>query len=320
MTEARTAVQASARSVVVAVLLITLAAFIFSLLHALVRYLTAEIHPFEAAFLRYAFGLIFLLPWLIRGGATGLRTTRMGAHMLRAAATVAGTLIWFTAITVLPLAQAVALNFTVPLFATIGAAIFLGETVRARRWIATLIGFGGVIVIMRPGIAETTWTMFLPIAAALAIGLGFRQSVSESTHGTYLFLLHRPKSRLELIGTKLLTGTLVFLASMAAPLLIYAFWAATPGTHASPFEWSMTVPAWKAWYAFTIFYLAAFLSGIRPARWYGSRLFPLLALAPAALPLALFPGWRWAEPGVVVLIDAIVIYAILYVAQERDYS
>ncbi len=154
-----------------AALFITAAAFLFSLLHTLVRHMTADLHPFQVAFLRYAFGLIFLLPWLTRSGVTGLRTARMGLHCVRAAATVAGTLIWFMAITLLPLAQAVALNFTVPLFATIGAALFLGEIVRARRWIATLIGFCGVIVILRPGLAETTWPMFLPIAAALTMSV-----------------------------------------------------------------------------------------------------------------------------------------------------
>lgn len=171
MTAPSTTAQASARSIVVGALLITLAALLFSLLHTLVRHMTADMHPFQVAFLRYVFGLIFLLPWLTRGGISGLRTTRMGLHLLRAAATVAGTLIWFMAITLLPLAQAVALNFTVPLFATIGASLFLGETVRARRWIATLVGFCGVIVILRPGFAETTWPMFLPIAAALTMSV-----------------------------------------------------------------------------------------------------------------------------------------------------
>ena len=147
---------------------ITVAALLFSLLHSLVRQITADLHPFEVAFLRFGFSLIFILPWMPRSGAA-LRTTRIGLHLLRAVLTVVGTLIWFTAITLMPLAQAVALNFTVPLFVTTGAKFFLGETVRARRWIATLIGFCGVLIILRPGFGDTSWSMLLPVAAALSM-------------------------------------------------------------------------------------------------------------------------------------------------------
>ena len=61
---------------------------------------------------------------------------------------------WFSALALLPLSEAVALNFTVPLFATAGAALVLGEVVRARRWTATVIGFLGTLIILRPGFAE----------------------------------------------------------------------------------------------------------------------------------------------------------------------
>ncbi|MHA1566290.1 MAG: DMT family transporter [Alphaproteobacteria bacterium] len=168
MNEAPPAALDNARSLAKAATLITVAALLFSLLHSLVRHITADLHPFEVAFLRFAFSLLFILPWMPRSGA-GLRTTRVGLHLLRGALTVSGTLIWFTAITILPLAQAVALNFTVPLFATIGAKLFLGEVVRARRWIATIVGFFGVLIILRPGFGDTTWPMLLPIAAALSM-------------------------------------------------------------------------------------------------------------------------------------------------------
>ena len=67
---------------------------------------------------------------------------------------------------VIVLASAVALNFTVPMFATVGAAIFLGEIVRARRWTATIVGFLGVLIILRPGFTELTPAMALPVIAA----------------------------------------------------------------------------------------------------------------------------------------------------------
>ena len=142
------------------------AALGFAVMLVLVRYISVELHPFQIAFLRYGFGVLFLMPWLLRRGAIGWRTARMDLQLWRAVATILTTLFWFSAIALLPLAQAVSLNFTIPLFATVGAALFLGETVRLRRWTATAAGLVGTIVILRPGFVELSWPMVLPIAAA----------------------------------------------------------------------------------------------------------------------------------------------------------
>ena len=150
--------------VVAGAILMVLAAFGFSGMNALVRLAAGELHPFQVAFLRFFFGACFLVPWLIRLG--GWRSQRPGLHILRACVTTATALLWFSSLSLLPLAHAVSLNFTAPLFATIGAALFLGETVRVRRWTATAIGFAGVLIIVRPGIAEMTPAMALPLLAA----------------------------------------------------------------------------------------------------------------------------------------------------------
>src|SRR3546814_14748840 len=91
-----------------------------------------------------------MLPWLAHHGRFGLRTARLKMHFWRAGVGLVAMLTWFSAIAYLPLAEAVALNFTVPLFATAGAAIFLGEVVRARRWTATAVGIEGVVILLRP--------------------------------------------------------------------------------------------------------------------------------------------------------------------------
>ncbi|HYW79237.1 MAG TPA: hypothetical protein VE890_06640, partial [Thermoguttaceae bacterium] len=96
-----------------------------------------------------------------------------------------------------------------------------------------------------PFVAGDFLGVFCLVAACLAAALGFRQTVGESAKGTFLFLLHRPVSRRWLIGTKLLVGLGLYLVCSVVPVAIYAAWAATPGTHASPFEWSMTIPIWK---------------------------------------------------------------------------
>ena len=141
----------------------------FSVMNALIRILAEDLEPLQIAFLRNFFALAFMLPWLLHKGTAGLKTERFGLHLWRAGLGLVAMICWFYSIALLPLAEAVALNFTVPLFATVGAALVLGEVVRMRRWSATLIGFLGVLVIVRPGFAEVEWAMALPILAAVVM-------------------------------------------------------------------------------------------------------------------------------------------------------
>jgi len=157
------------------------------------------------------------------------------------------------------------------------------------------------------------------VAFCLAMALGFRQSVGESAFGTYLFLLHRPASRLRLIGTKLAVGLGLCLVCSSLPILGYAFWAATPGTHPGPFEWSMTAEVWKVWLAVTIVYFGAVLSGIRPGRWYGTRLLPLVGAGVLAILVASVPWTVMVALAVVLIIDAALVAATLFAARQRDY-
>jgi drug/metabolite transporter (DMT)-like permease len=148
-------------------LLMTGAALGFSIMNALIRAGSLELPAIQIVFFRNAFALAFMLPWLARAGVAGLHTQRLGFHALRATIGLIAMTCWFYSVTLLPLAQAVSLNYTVPLFATVGAALVLGETVRARRWTATLVGFLGVLAIVRPGFQEVTPAMALPILAAM---------------------------------------------------------------------------------------------------------------------------------------------------------
>ena len=102
------------------------------------------------------------------------------------------------------------------------------------------------------------------IGFALALTLGFRQSCWDFRHGTTLYLLHLPVRRRTYFLTKLSTGIGLLLASMSLPMLLYAGWAAWPGSHPAPFEWSMIGPALRLWLLMPMIYLGAFASGIRP--------------------------------------------------------
>lgn len=151
---------------VLASLLMIGAVTVFSGAHGIVRFMSSELHPFQNAFLRSVFGLLVIAPILMRQGGLGeLRDIRRpGLHLLRGATSAFATIIWFWALAVMPLGEAVALNFTAPIFTTILAAIVLHETVRVRRWTATAVGFIGVLIVLRPG-AET-----IQLGALLALG------------------------------------------------------------------------------------------------------------------------------------------------------
>jgi drug/metabolite transporter (DMT)-like permease len=149
-------------------LYMTAAAFFFALMNTCVRLAAdANLHPTQIAFFRNLFAFVFMLPWLFSTKMQGLRTGRFVGHVWRAMIGVCSMLLWFAAVAALPMAQAVALNFTFPLFATILAALILKEDVRLRRWSATTIGFLGVLVILQPWDAAVEWSSALPVAAAL---------------------------------------------------------------------------------------------------------------------------------------------------------
>ncbi len=159
------------------------------------------------------------------------------------------------------------------------------------------------------------------VAALLAVALGFHQTLGETVHGTYLLLFHLPVSRRRLVWIKLAAGLAVYAACTVPPVLLFAIWAATPGTHASPFAWSMTWPVWRILLSMTMLYLAAFLCGLRPARWFGSRLLPLVVAAmPTFLLLEAPLPWWWLPVLITVVVDGIFLICIQHVVRMRDFS
>jgi len=177
-----------------------LAAFSLAAMTTLIRKLSSDMHPFELAFFRSLFGLLFMLPWFLRAGFGALKTERLGLHGFRALVGLVAMLLWFLALSLMPIAEATALNFTAPLFATIGAALFLGERVRARRWGATVAGFIGALIIVRPegfdlGFATT---LVLVASACMAMAVlsikSLSRTESSNTIVLYMGLLMTPMS------------------------------------------------------------------------------------------------------------------------------
>ncbi|MNK21454.1 Riboflavin transporter [compost metagenome] len=141
----------------------------FGLMAVAIRYATRSVPTQEVAFFRNAFGLLALLPMLLRPGRASLKTRQLPRYLLRSAIGLASMLCAFWAIGHLPMSQAISLSYSTPLFVTIAAVLWLGETVRARRWAAVVIGFIGVLIIVRPGSTSfTPGTLVAVLAAVLS--------------------------------------------------------------------------------------------------------------------------------------------------------
>lgn len=138
-------------------------------MNSAIRHVSAELHPFEIAFFRNIFGFGMLLPLLARyGGLRALRTRRLGLHAARGAFNAVGMLAFFLALTLAPLAEVAALNFTSPLFAALLAMLVLREKVGRRRQTGLLFGFLGALVILRPGMEVVSQGALVALLAAAA--------------------------------------------------------------------------------------------------------------------------------------------------------
>jgi drug/metabolite transporter (DMT)-like permease len=142
-------------------------ALAFGILMGLVRYTGDELNVFVISFWRFVFGILFFIPWFLRVGTNGLKTNRAGLHVIRACFLIVASVCLMSAIMLMPLDEATALSFTTPLFTVIGAILFLKEKAGPQRWIALLIGFVGMLVILRPGLELMNWAALLVMVSAV---------------------------------------------------------------------------------------------------------------------------------------------------------
>ncbi len=155
-----------------ALLLAIAATAIFATMHALVRHVSGSLHPFEIAFFRSIFGLVAIAPLMWRVGPSVLVSRNPGLLAVRGLVGGLSLMTWFYGLSIVPIATATALSFTSVIFASIGAAIFLKERMRLRRWTAVVFGFAGVIVIVRPGFAVFDAGSLVIVLAAILWGVG----------------------------------------------------------------------------------------------------------------------------------------------------
>ncbi|MBI4185411.1 MAG: DMT family transporter [Proteobacteria bacterium] len=128
-----------------------------------------EVHPFVVAFLYNLSMLVFMLPVTARRGLAALKTTRHGLYLARGASSAVAVVTWAAALAHLSIDKATALNFTVPVFTTLGAVLVLGESVGWRRLAAVAVGLAGSLLILRPGFGGFEAAALLPLVTAAAV-------------------------------------------------------------------------------------------------------------------------------------------------------
>jgi drug/metabolite transporter (DMT)-like permease len=149
-----------------------LACISFAGLWVMIRLASEELHPFALVVWRNFLGLMWLMPMILLTPGL-LKTDKLPGHMRRAASGVIATFATFYAVANAPLANVLAINYTAPLFATIGAVLFLGERVRWVRGAALALGFLGMLLVLRPGSGEMTPGLWAAVISAITTAFSY---------------------------------------------------------------------------------------------------------------------------------------------------
>lgn len=268
----------------------------FALVNSLAQYLSMYFHlpSTTVALIQYFIALIAIFPWLRSLGLrNALKTDHFGMHCFRVFLSVIGIQLWLWALAYpVPIWQGIALLMTSPLFATIGSGLLLKEKVGTARWIATLTGFIGAMIILEPWSDEFNWATLLPVGAAFfwaSYSLMVKKMSaydSPTTMVVYLLILITPFN--------------VFLAipDFTMP--------------SAPMTWGLLVAAGiltaLAQWAIAKAYAVADASFVQP-------------FDHAKLPLNVLAGWvvfGWAPPGRLWLGAAIIIGSVAFITQWEN--
>ncbi len=185
------------------------AGILFCVLNASMRSLTQHVDPLQAQFLRYFFGFLVLLPVVFMRGWRNYGTQSLKGHLWRGAMQTGGLLLWFMALPRIPLADMTAIGFTGPIFIMIGARIFLSEPMRWERWVAVVLGFVGVMLVVAPRLSGSGGLWHLAMLASAPL---FAAS----------FLLTKALTRHESTGAILVWQNIV-VAVISLPLALWAW-------------------------------------------------------------------------------------------------
>ena len=126
-----------------------------------------DVNVYVAGFFRFFLGLVIILPYIIKKKDAVLKTTHLKQHFLRAILGLPAMLLYFSALVLLPIEKLTAISFVVPLIVTILAVFFLGEKIYIYRTLALILGFSGMLVIIRPGFVDISIGVYMVLFSAL---------------------------------------------------------------------------------------------------------------------------------------------------------
>ena len=171
----------------------------FASMWVMIRFASHDVHAFVIVFFRNLFGTLVLVPMMLRNKGL-MRIGRLRANLRRATSGFIATTGTFYAVSHAPLATALSINYTAPLFATVGAVLFLGEKIQARRVAALIIGFAGMLIVVRPGALPMTPGVLAAMLSAVSTSfsiIAIRQLVASDDSrsvAAWTFILMTPPS------------------------------------------------------------------------------------------------------------------------------
>jgi drug/metabolite transporter (DMT)-like permease len=238
------------------------AALLFAATGAIIKHVSAQLPNEMVVFFRSFFGLLALTPFFLRHGPRTYATQRLGAHLVRALAGLTAMYCYFYAIAHLPLAEAVLLNYTAPLFIPLAALFLVGEPFGRKLWWPIGIGFVGVGLILKPGLS-----LLAPIALiGLAAGLF---------------------SALAMAGIRKLTNT------EPATRVVFYFSLTSTLVAALPLAWRWQTPAADLWLPLILIGVLSTLAQILMTRAYAHA--PAAQVGPFLYAIVVFAGlFGWA--------------------------
>ncbi|MDA9669171.1 DMT family transporter [bacterium] len=150
-----------------AISLIIISVFFGTVMLSFLKIAQEDVNVYVAGFFRFFLGLVIILPYIIKKKDAVLKTTHLKQHFLRAILGLPAMLLYFSALVILPIEKLTAISFVVPLIVTILAVFFLGEKIYIYRTLALLLGFGGMLVIIRPGFVDISIGVYMVLFSAL---------------------------------------------------------------------------------------------------------------------------------------------------------
>ena len=253
----------------------------FAVMMTSVRYMGGRFDAFEIVFVRAIVGLFMVVPLVSRFGFGTLKTARMPLHVVRTLFALFAMATLYYALVDLPIAYAVALTFLIPLFTTVAAAAVLGEQVGAHRWAATLVGFAGAMVIIRPGIADVSLPVILAVVSSLLYA-GAWSSVKILT-------------RTDSAAVTVFWMNVLMVPMTAVPL---AFVWVTPAWTDMPVLLVMALAGWSAHFCQARAFEAADASAVMP---FDFLRLPLGAVFGWLLFRETIDSWTWAGAVIIFL-------------------